>query len=49
MAQINILLDTGLRCLRFSMRGPEDGNEDGQESLNCFLVYKTFNHLVIFI
>ena len=31
------------------MRGPEDGNEVDQESVICFIVYKTFNHLVIFI
>ena len=31
------------------MRGPEDGNGDDQESVICFLVNKTFNHLVVFI
>ena len=31
------------------MRGPEDGNEDDQQSLTCFLVSKTFNHSVVFI
>ena len=31
------------------MRGLEDGNKDDQESVICFLVYRTFNHLVIFI
>ena len=31
------------------MRGPEDGNEDDQESVSCFLVNNTFNHSVVFI
>ena len=31
------------------MRKPEDGNEDDQESVICFLVNKTFNNLVVFI
>ena len=30
------------------MRGLEDGNEDDQESVSCFLVNKTFNHSVVF-
>ena len=31
------------------MREPKDGNGDDQESVICFLVNKTFNHLVVFI
>ena len=31
------------------MRGLEDENEDDQESVIRFIVYKAFNHLVIFI
>ena len=31
------------------MRGPEDGNEDDQESVSFFLTNKTFNHYLVFI
>ena len=31
------------------MQGPEDGNEDDQESVSYFLVNKTFNLSVVFI
>ena len=49
MAQINILLGYRPPLLRGSVQGPEDGNEDDQGSVICFLEYKTFNHLVVFI